>query len=123
MSRASSAWMISRAVGSARSRPVPSFSSPCPAPQRRRVRPRACGNPLLQEVYAKTLAALFESEAAASLLYAEVDRREVDEIIASSTTAHRAIADALVAGRRKPTIAAVQSHLDDVERRMMHRLL
>jgi DNA-binding FadR family transcriptional regulator len=56
-------------------------------------------------------------------LYAEINRREVNDIITSSTTAHRAIADALVAGRRKPTIAAVQSHLDDVERRMMDRLL
>lgn len=84
---------------------------------------RACGNPLLQEVYGKTLAALFESLELASLLYAEVNRREVASIIASSTAAHRAIADALVAGRRKPTIAAVQSHLDDVERRMMDRLL
>lgn len=84
---------------------------------------RACGNPLLQEVYAKTLGALFESNEATSLLYAEINRREVDDIIASSTSAHRAIAEALVAGRRKPTIAAVQSHLDDVERRMMDRLL
>lgn len=84
---------------------------------------RACGNPLLQEVYAKTLGALFESNEATSLLYAEINRREVDDIITSSTSAHRAIADALVAGRRKPTIAAVQSHLDDVERRMMERLL
>ncbi|HEY7627830.1 MAG TPA: FCD domain-containing protein [Ilumatobacteraceae bacterium] len=84
---------------------------------------RACGNPLLQEVYAKTLGALFESMELASLLYAEINRREVHDIIASSTTAHRAIADALVSGRRKPTVAAVQSHLDDVERRMMDRLL
>lgn len=84
---------------------------------------RACGNPLLQEVYGKTLGALFESLELASLLYAEINRKEVDDIIASSTTAHRAIADAIVAGRRKPTIAAVQSHLDDVERRMMDRLL
>jgi GntR family transcriptional regulator, transcriptional repressor for pyruvate dehydrogenase complex len=83
----------------------------------------ACGNPLLQEVYAKTLGALFESNEATSLLYAEINRREVDDIITSSTSAHRAIAEALVAGRRKPTIAAVQSHLDDVERRMMERLL
>ncbi len=84
---------------------------------------RACGNPLLQEVYGKTLGALFDSAELASLLYAEINRREVGEIIASSTAAHRAISDALVAGRRKPTIAAVQAHLDDVERRMIDRLL
>jgi GntR family transcriptional repressor for pyruvate dehydrogenase complex len=84
---------------------------------------RACGNPLLQEVYGKTLGALFDSGELASLLYAEINRREVGDIIASSTSAHRAISDALVAGRRKPTVAAVQAHLDDVERRMIDRLL
>jgi GntR family transcriptional regulator, transcriptional repressor for pyruvate dehydrogenase complex len=84
---------------------------------------RACGNPLLQEVYAKTLGALFNSSALASLLYAEINRAEVRDIITSSTAAHRAIAKAVVAGRRKPTIAAVQAHLDDVERRMIEQLL
>ncbi|HEY0518125.1 MAG TPA: FCD domain-containing protein [Ilumatobacteraceae bacterium] len=84
---------------------------------------RACGNPLLQEVYGKTLGALFDSGELASLLYAEINRREVGDIIASSTAAHRAISDALVAGRRRPTVAAVQAHLDDVERRMIDRLL
>lgn len=84
---------------------------------------RACGNPLLQEVYAKTLGALFGSEELASLLYAETNRKEVGEIITSSTAAHRAIAEAIVAGRRKPTVAAVEAHLDDVERRMIERLL
>jgi GntR family transcriptional repressor for pyruvate dehydrogenase complex len=84
---------------------------------------RACGNPLLQEVYGKTLGALFDSGELASLLYAEINRREVGDIIASSTAAHRAISDALVAGRRKATVAAVQAHLDDVERRMIDRLL
>lgn len=84
---------------------------------------RACGNPLLQEVYGKTLAALFDSGELASLLYAEINRREVAGIIASSMAAHQAIADALVAGRRKQTVAAVEAHLDDVERRMIERLL
>ena len=84
---------------------------------------RACGNPLLQEVYGKTLAALFDSGELASLLYAEINRREVAAIIASSMAAHQAIADALVAGRRKQTVTAVQAHLDDVERRMIERLL
>ena len=45
--------------------------------------PRACGNPLLNEVHAKALAALFGSGEFASLLYAEVNRAEVDEIIDS----------------------------------------
>ncbi len=37
---------------------------------------RACGNPLLQEVYGKTLGALFDSGELASLLYAEINRRK-----------------------------------------------
>jgi GntR family transcriptional regulator, transcriptional repressor for pyruvate dehydrogenase complex len=84
---------------------------------------RACGNPLLQEVYGKTLGALFDSGELASLLYDEINRHEVGEIIASSMAAHRAISDALVAGRRKATVSAVQAHLDDVERRMIDQLL
>jgi len=84
---------------------------------------RACGNPLLQEVYGKTLGALFASSELASLLYAEINQREVANIIASSTAAHRAIADAVVAARRKATITAVQAHLDDVERRMIDQLM
>ena len=71
----------------------------------------------------ETLGALFGSGELASLLYAEINRRQVADIIASSTAAHRAIADALVAGRRKATLTAVQSHLDDVERRMIDQLL
>ena len=66
---------------------------------------------------------MFGSGELASLLYAEINRPEVGDIIASSTAAHRAIAEALVAGRRKATIDAVQAHLDDVERRMIDQLL
>ena len=84
---------------------------------------RACGNPLLNEVHAKALAALFGSGEFASLLYAEVNRAEVNEIIDSSTEAHRAIADAVVKGHTRKAVAAVVAHLDDVERRMVERLL
>jgi GntR family transcriptional regulator, transcriptional repressor for pyruvate dehydrogenase complex len=84
---------------------------------------RACGNPLLNEVHAKALAALFGSGEFASLLYAEVNRAEVNEIIDSSTEAHRAIADAVVKGHTRKAVAAVVAHLDDVERRMLERLL
>ena len=58
---------------------------------------RSCGNPLLHEVHSKALASLFGSGDLASLLYAEVNRAEVNEIIASSLAAHRAIAEAVVA--------------------------
>ncbi len=84
---------------------------------------RACGNPLLNEVHAKALASLFGSGEFASLLYAEVNRAEVVDIITSSTESHQAIADALVKGHTRKAVAAVVAHLDDVERRMVERLL
>jgi GntR family transcriptional repressor for pyruvate dehydrogenase complex len=83
----------------------------------------SCGNPMLHEVHAKALVALFGSGEFASLLYAEINRREVNEIIVSSTEAHRAIADAIVRGNVRTTVAAVQRHLNDVELRMVERLL
>ncbi len=84
---------------------------------------RACGNPLLNEVHAKALASLFGSGEFASLLYAEVNRVEVIEIIETSTEAHAAIADAVAKGHPRKAHAAVVAHLDDVERRMVERLL
>ena len=84
---------------------------------------RACGNPMLLEVHAKALVALFGSGEFASLLYAEVNRREVSEIILTSSESHRSIADAIVRGHSNKTIAAVERHLNDVERRMVERLL
>lgn len=83
----------------------------------------ACGNPLLSEVHAKALAALFGSGEFASLLYAEVNRPEVDDIIRTATEAHRAIAAALGRGDRKAARRATVDHLADVERRMLERLL
>jgi GntR family transcriptional repressor for pyruvate dehydrogenase complex len=83
---------------------------------------RACGNPVLSEVHAKALAALFASDEFRSLLDAEVNRSEVNEIIRSATEAHRVIAAGLVLGDVRATVAAVESHLNDVERRMVERL-
>jgi GntR family transcriptional repressor for pyruvate dehydrogenase complex len=84
---------------------------------------RSCGNPLLHEVHTKALASLFGSGDFSSLLYAEVNRSEVNEIITSSLAAHRAIAEAVVRGHTRKAVAAVVAHLDDVERRMVERLL
>ena len=84
---------------------------------------RSCGNPLLHEVHAKALASLFGSGEFASLLYAEVNRTEVREIIDSSMAAHQSIAEALAKGHTRKAVAAVIAHLDDVERRMVERLL
>ena len=83
----------------------------------------ACGNEVLTELHAKALAALFGSDEFASLLYAEPNRREVAEIIRSATEAHRAIAQGIAAGDAPATIAAVQCHLNDVEKRMIERLV
>jgi GntR family transcriptional repressor for pyruvate dehydrogenase complex len=84
---------------------------------------RSCGNPLLHEVHSKALSSLFGSGDFSSLLYAEVNRSEVNEIISSSLAAHRAIAEAVVRGHTRKAVAAVVAHLDDVERRMVERLL
>ena len=84
---------------------------------------RSCGNPLLHEVHTKALSSLFGSGDFSSLLYAEVNRSEVNEIISSSLAAHRAIAEAVVRGHTRKAVAAVVAHLDDVERRMVERLL
>jgi len=84
---------------------------------------RACGNPLLHEVHAKALAKLFGSGEFSSLLYAELNLAEVLDIIESSMAAHQSIADALVKGHTRKAVAAVVAHLDDVERRMVERLL
>jgi GntR family transcriptional repressor for pyruvate dehydrogenase complex len=84
---------------------------------------RACGNPLLNEVHTKALATLFGSGDLAELLYAEVNRNEVRDIITSSLAAHQAIADAVVKGYSRKAVAAVVAHLDDVERRMVEQLL
>jgi GntR family transcriptional repressor for pyruvate dehydrogenase complex len=83
----------------------------------------ACGNKLLDEIHAKTLGSLFGSEDFQSLLYAEANRAEVDDIICSASAAHQLIADAIVAKQKKNTNAAVIAHLADVERRMIERLV
>ena len=69
-----------RRTGGAHDRPARRVPRRSTAPSTPRS-PRACGNPLLQEVYGKTLAALFDSGELASLLYAEINRPEVDDII------------------------------------------
>lgn len=83
----------------------------------------ACGNKLLDEIHAKTLGSLFGSEDFQSLLYAEANRAEVDDIICSASAAHKLIADAIAAKQKKKTNAAVVAHLADVERRMIERLV
>ena len=77
---------------------------------------------MLHEVHSKALAALFSSGEFTSLLYAEVNRSAVSEIIRSATEAHRAIAAAIVRGDGRGTAECVEQHLSDIERRMVERL-
>lgn len=82
----------------------------------------ACDNPVLSEVYSKALAALFGSEEFSSLLYAENNKKEVTNIVTSSSHAHIEIAEAILAGDQERTEKAVAAHLRDVEERMLERL-
>ena len=83
----------------------------------------ACGNPLLAELYGRVLRALFESPAFASLLYTEVNRGRVNEIIGTSSEAHRNIADAILANNEECAALAAGDHLAEVERRMLSQLI
>ena len=83
----------------------------------------ACGNPLLFELYGKVLDALFASEAFESLLEAESNRREVAELVEQSSGDHLAIAEAIAARDPVRTVDAAARHLDQVEQRMLDRLV
>jgi GntR family transcriptional repressor for pyruvate dehydrogenase complex len=84
---------------------------------------RCCGNPVLAELYLKVLEGLFESEDFRSLLYADANKRAVANIIAESTLAHRAIAQAVVRGDAVGAVEAVERHLQQVEDRMIAQLV
>lgn len=81
-----------------------------------------CSNPLMAELYGKVLDALFESPSFDSLLRDARNRTEVRRIIGESSRAHAAIAAAIAAGDAAASGAAVRSHLDEVEARMLARL-
>ncbi|MGH9209831.1 MAG: FadR/GntR family transcriptional regulator [Acidimicrobiales bacterium] len=81
-----------------------------------------CGNPLLAELYGKVLDALFESPSFESLLSDVRNRTEVRRIIGESSRAHAAIASAIAVGDPDEAGAAVRTHLDEVEARMIARL-
>ncbi len=83
---------------------------------------RACDNALLSELHGKVLDALFASDAFDALLSAEPNAEEVARIIAASCEAHRAIAEAVVAGDPVGAAAAISKHLDDVEHSMIDHL-
>ena len=84
---------------------------------------RACGNPLLSELYGKVLDALFSSTEFSELLYASTNRNEVAVIVQRSGHQHIAIAEAMRAGEPTAVVQAVEDHLGDVGRRMIERLV
>jgi DNA-binding FadR family transcriptional regulator len=84
---------------------------------------RACGNPLLSELYGKVLDALFSSTEFSELLYSSTNRNEVAVIVQRSGHQHIAIAEAIRAGQPTEVVQAIEDHLGDVGRRMIERLV
>lgn len=74
-----------------------------------------CGNPLLIELYGKVLDQLFRSSEFDAMLESESNKVEVDQIIASSSAAHRAIGLAFASGDADEVRRLTEHHLDDVE--------
>lgn len=84
---------------------------------------KACGNPLLVEVYSKVQARLFESDDLDQLLSAKRNRAEVARIVDEATRAHRAISSAIADGDSEAAVAHSRAHLDRVESRLIDRLV
>jgi GntR family transcriptional regulator, transcriptional repressor for pyruvate dehydrogenase complex len=84
---------------------------------------RACGNPLLVELYAKVLGRLFQSQSVESMLADDANRAEVDKIVEQSTRQHAALARAVAAGDRERALAEGSAHLAAVESGLIDRLV
>ncbi len=84
---------------------------------------RACGNPLLVEVYNKVLARLFRSEGIESMLSDDANRGEVRRIVANSAAQHEALAVAVASGDVEAARVEGTAHLAAVERGMIDRLV
>jgi len=84
---------------------------------------RACGNPLLVEVYNKVLARLFRSEGIESLLSDDANRDEVRRIVTHASQQHAALAAAVAAGDVAAASCEGNRHLEAVERGMIDRLV
>lgn len=84
---------------------------------------KACGNPLLYEVYGKVLGRLFRSEDFESLLSADVNHVEVERIVTRSVRHHALIAKAVARRDPQAAVLAGTRHLDAVERGMIDRLV
>jgi GntR family transcriptional repressor for pyruvate dehydrogenase complex len=84
---------------------------------------RACGNPLLVELYGKVLARLFRSDDFDALLSADANRDEVTRIVDQSTQHHAMIAGAIASGDAGVAVAEGTRHLNAVEQGMLDRLV
>lgn len=82
-----------------------------------------CGNPLLIELYGKVLDRLFRSHEFEALLSDEKNRSEVRRIVAESSAAHRAIAEAFTAGDVAGVEKAASEHVGAVEHAMLDDLV
>ena len=82
-----------------------------------------CGNPMLMELYGKVLDALFQSDAFDSLLYSSANRSEVESIVEHASSDHRTIVDAILSRDPGAVRIASGAHLDDVEARMLEKLV
>jgi DNA-binding FadR family transcriptional regulator len=84
---------------------------------------RACGNETLAEIYGKVLDAQFDSSALDSLLDASSNVWLVKQVIFDSAKTYNEIADAIFEGDADRAIAAVEKHLDQVEKQLIARMV
>ena len=84
---------------------------------------RACGNPLLVEVYNKVLARLFRSEGIESLLSDDANRGQVRRIVGDAARQHAALAAAVADVDVAAASCEGNRHLEAVERGMIDRLV
>lgn len=84
---------------------------------------RACGNETLAEIYGKVLDAQFNSSALDSLLDSSSNVWLVKQVIFDSAKTYNEIADAIFEGNADRAIAAVETHLTQVERQLIARMV
>jgi GntR family transcriptional repressor for pyruvate dehydrogenase complex len=82
----------------------------------------ACGNQLLAELCAKVMDRLFSSDEFEAMLTAVENKSAVQDVIASSSKAHRRVAEAVLAHDVAASEDEIASHLNDVEDRMIARM-
>jgi GntR family transcriptional repressor for pyruvate dehydrogenase complex len=83
---------------------------------------RACGNPLLFELYGKVLARLFRSNDIEELLTGPGSPAEVSKLVDESIRHHKAIAGAIAVGDADRAVAAGNRHLASVEKGLIDRV-